>query len=366
MSPDQRAMALGVIALSRHETALAVRHLELAARRTPNGGLHLPMALGGLAWARFDSGELDGARDLAVRVLAALPSGVPPGHQAGVVGDMRAGALAALASVAVLRADPDMGERLRDALDAVQPGRHAAHHLRLERARGLAAERDGHGELAYRRLRRLYHSDGRPVHHRISDLGIADLAHVAAAIGTGDEVAPIVAAAGPRIRALRAARIGMLRHRALALLAGADPVAETEFRLALADPGGDRWPVERALARLDYAQWLRRRHRPGESRPILVAARDVFDAVKLTGWAARAAAELDAAGPPRRSGPATATELTPQQRQVVALAARGLTNQQIGARLDLSPRTVSTHLSRAYAVLGVTRRAQLPSVIDPG
>ena len=48
-------------------------------------------------------------------------------------------------------------------------------------------------------------------------------------------------------------------------------------------------------------------------------------------------------------------ELTPQQRQIVRLASDGLTNREIGDRLFLSPRTVSSHLYRSYPKLGVSR-----------
>jgi len=56
-------------------------------------------------------------------------------------------------------------------------------------------------------------------------------------------------------------------------------------------------------------------------------------------------------------------ELTPQQRQIVRLASRGLTNREIGDRLFLSPRTVSTHLYRSYPKLGVVDRHQLRDLI---
>ena len=56
-------------------------------------------------------------------------------------------------------------------------------------------------------------------------------------------------------------------------------------------------------------------------------------------------------------------ELTPQQRQIVRLASDGLTNRQIGDRLFLSPRTVSSHLYRSYPKLGVAGRHQLRDVI---
>ena len=56
-------------------------------------------------------------------------------------------------------------------------------------------------------------------------------------------------------------------------------------------------------------------------------------------------------------------ELTPQQRQIVRLASDGLTDREIGDRLFLSPRTVSSHLYRSYPKLGVASRHQLRDLI---
>jgi DNA-binding CsgD family transcriptional regulator len=47
---------------------------------------------------------------------------------------------------------------------------------------------------------------------------------------------------------------------------------------------------------------------------------------------------------------------------VVRLAATGATNRQIGAQLFLSPRTVGSHLYRAYPKLGVSSREELADI----
>ncbi|NEE00006.1 response regulator transcription factor [Phytoactinopolyspora halotolerans] len=52
-------------------------------------------------------------------------------------------------------------------------------------------------------------------------------------------------------------------------------------------------------------------------------------------------------------------ELTGREREVVALVAEGLTNDEIGERLVLSPATARTHVSRAMIKLGARDRAQL-------
>ncbi len=51
--------------------------------------------------------------------------------------------------------------------------------------------------------------------------------------------------------------------------------------------------------------------------------------------------------------------LTPREHQVVALAVEGHTAREIGQRLFISPRTVESHLSMAYAKLGVGSRVDL-------
>jgi DNA-binding NarL/FixJ family response regulator len=51
--------------------------------------------------------------------------------------------------------------------------------------------------------------------------------------------------------------------------------------------------------------------------------------------------------------------LTQRERQVLALVGEGLSNEEIGARLFLSPATARTHVSHAMAKLGARDRAQL-------
>jgi len=51
--------------------------------------------------------------------------------------------------------------------------------------------------------------------------------------------------------------------------------------------------------------------------------------------------------------------LTDREREIVALAAKGMSNEAIAARLYLSPLTAKTHVNRAMTKLGARDRAQL-------
>ncbi|TMR88066.1 LuxR C-terminal-related transcriptional regulator [Nonomuraea basaltis] len=150
-------------------------------------------------------------------------------------------------------------------------------------------------------------------------------------------------------------------HRVRALLAP-DSEAMGLYERALALHGEGEQPFDEARTRLVYGEWLRRTRRRAEARGQLQAAMDAFDRLGATPWAARAAAELRATGlsQPDRSGAGDPLDvLTPQELQVVRLAVTGASNREIGAQLFLSPRTVASHLYKAFPKLGVSSRAEL-------
>jgi ATP/maltotriose-dependent transcriptional regulator MalT len=53
--------------------------------------------------------------------------------------------------------------------------------------------------------------------------------------------------------------------------------------------------------------------------------------------------------------------LTHRQLQVVALIAAGCSNDEVGARLGISPRTAKAHCDVLRQKLGVPRRRQIPA-----
>ena len=78
-------------------------------------------------------------------------------------------------------------------------------------------------------------------------------------------------------------------------------------------------------------------------------------------FAQRARLELAAtgAGETSRRQPDTPDKLTPQEGQVAELAAEGLTNREIAARLLISASTVDYHLRKVFQKLRVRSRVEL-------
>lgn len=53
--------------------------------------------------------------------------------------------------------------------------------------------------------------------------------------------------------------------------------------------------------------------------------------------------------------------LTERQREVVVLIALGCSNEEVGERLGISPRTAKAHCDVIRQKLGVSRRRQIPA-----
>ncbi|MFC8368125.1 AAA family ATPase [Streptomyces sp. NPDC057239] len=154
-------------------------------------------------------------------------------------------------------------------------------------------------------------------------------------------------------------------QRCRALLAPEADAAEL-YRAALRLHPDDR-RFERARTALLYGEWLRRMRRKSEARTQLRDAFETFRRLGATPWAERARAELDATGETvpgsgAADGTGALSVLTSQERKIIRLAARGLSNRDIAAQLFLSPRTVGYHLYKAFPKLGVTARTELAAL----
>jgi DNA-binding CsgD family transcriptional regulator len=342
------------------ESDLAVRLLEDAMQRlrapgvrgTSGGGLTV------LGWAYIDTGRWDEALDVAAEAASMT--------EANQMETVAASADVITATVLALRADSGAARRhVARALATIDPADCGLVVARAQRALGLAALADGSYLQAFTQLRGLFGEDGTPLHNYASYLGVADLAAAAVRADRRMEGQDVLEEALCQLGGTVSPRLEQLIARARGILAGPGE-AEAHFDKALSDPAGDQWPFERAQLRLDYAEWLRRRRRINDAKPVLTEALGTFRRLGARSWAQRAQAELRACGVAVTGSVGerdALEELTPQQRQIVRLASHGLTNREIGDRLFLSPRTVSSHLYRSYPKLGVAGRNQLRDVI---
>jgi DNA-binding CsgD family transcriptional regulator len=348
---------VGAAAWLVDETDLAVQLLREALTRLQAPGLRgaSGSALSALQWACIDSGRWDEA--LAV---ARQGSDLADAYAMETVA---ASAELATATVFALRGESgQVRPLLSRALANADATEYRAVGARAGHAAGLAALADGSYLAAHAQLSQLFAADGVPLHHHVSYLGIADLAAAAARVERGLEARALVDRALARSDWASSPRLHQLAARARGLLAETAE-AEAHFDKGLADHAGALWPFERAQLQLDYGEWLRRQRRINDAKPLLAAALETLRGLGAMPWVHRAETELRACGiitaPTTSDGLA---ELTPQQREIVILASRGLTNAEIADRLFLSPRTVASHLYRAYPKLGIAGRHQLHSL----
>ena len=120
-------------------------------------------------------------------------------------------------------------------------------------------------------------------------------------------------------------------------------------------------PLELARTLLVAGQIERRRRRKRPARDLLERALGMFEEAGARLWAERARNELE-----RATGGHAGDELTTTEERVAQLAASGLTNREVAARLFVSPKTVEANLARAYRKLDISSRAELGARLAPG
>jgi DNA-binding CsgD family transcriptional regulator len=129
--------------------------------------------------------------------------------------------------------------------------------------------------------------------------------------------------------------------------------------------------LDGSTARLEYARTLvelgaalRRNGERASAREPLRAGLDLAAACGAPRLGERARTELAASGGrPRRDRISGRDALTPSELRVARLAADGSTNNEVAQALFVTPKTVDTHLSHAYAKLGISSRRALPAAL---
>jgi DNA-binding NarL/FixJ family response regulator len=93
----------------------------------------------------------------------------------------------------------------------------------------------------------------------------------------------------------------------------------------------------------------------------------MFTSMGTEGFADRTQRELSATGErARKRSVETRDDLTPQEMQIARLAADGLSNAEIGARLFVSQSTVAYHLRGVFSKLNIASRHQLARAVPDG
>ena len=357
--PDE-SMAAGRAAMAVWADNLAVPFLRSAVAGYRSDGRLARLAQGLMyeAWAEVNCGA----------VRNAITSAAEAARLAGEARQVRFGRAANLAlaiAVAETREEETADHLIADAEAALVPMGANPQLSLIAFARGraaLAADRPGE---AYHHLARIYDPADASYQPYVCGWAFADLVDAAV---RGDADLDLVRGLLSEWEATAATtgapHLEVQVAYAAALLADSE-TAEQRFQAAMTSSTAG-WPFYAARAQLAYGGWLRRHRRGAESRTPLREAARIFDALGLLCFADRARRELRASGErARRRVPAAWTELSPQELQIAQLAAEGLSNRDIGERLYLSHRTVSTHLHRLFPKLGITSRTQLRDALQP-
>jgi DNA-binding CsgD family transcriptional regulator len=324
----------------------------VGARRAAGTVSTLTVALGSLALTELLLGRWPDA-------LASATEGLQLARETGQQG-MAASFQTLLAWTAAMQGRVDDCRRLaEEALAAAIPRRLAVVAAGASWTLAQLDLIEGRPTAALDRLLALASPQHPTAHAAIALLATGDLAEAAARADRLEGIEPYVARFERWARWERRTwtMVGARLSRAF-ITQGED--AERHYQAALATDRLGGLPFGLARTELAYGEWLRRSRRRADARPHLRSALELFEQLGAAPWADKARAELRASGEStRRRDPSTRYQLTPRERQIARLAGQGLANNEIGARLFLSTHTVSYHLHKIYAKLGITSRGQL-------
>lgn len=271
------------------------------------------------------------------------------------------------AMIGALRGDPEATARAAAHAEHLALPLGATHIVALAQyGPVLSALAHGRNEEALLGAERLF--DPRdPAHHlHFACMNIGDLAEAAALSDRSPEGRERLAEVEAEVGGAPAEWMAISLRHARAVLASDERETAVRFAEALGADLGP-WPFWRGRILLAHGRWLRRRRRVTDSRAPLREAREIFDTIGASSWGDQARRELRASGErSRRRVPEARDELTAQELQIAQLAAEGLSNREIGQRLFLSHRTISTHLYRVFPKLGITSRSELSAALASG
>ncbi|NGO74636.1 AAA family ATPase [Streptomyces sp. YC504] len=261
---------------------------------------------------------------------------------------------------AVQGREADVREQAEEALAYARPrgvGRATADALH---ALGLLELGLGRAESALAQLRAAARERAHPA---LAQHLLPDLVEAAVRAGRPDEAGEPAARLAAWAATVGQPALTALSHRCTALTGPDEQAAEHYTQALVLHEHGSAH--DRARTALLYGEWLRRRRHNVEAREHLRTAMEIFARAGAAPWADRARAELEAAGEAHDPGTDTRIgRLSPQEREVVRLAATGATNREIATQLFLSPRTVGHHLYRAFPKLGVSSRTELSDLLE--
>jgi DNA-binding CsgD family transcriptional regulator len=269
-----------------------------------------------------------------------------------------------LAAIAAARGDYDTSQMLTDnMLQWATPRQLRSIQCQAWAVRALAALGRGHFEEAYQQGEKISPGGTLSSYNPYVLWSTLDLVESAVRSGRKIEAAQYARAVEESGMSTLSSRLALVAKGVMAI-ATPDDSALTLFEAALAIPAADRWQYDMARVQLAYGERLRRARSLVQSRSQLRAALETFQRLGARPWADRAAQELRATGQSKpRANQSHRYALTPQELEIAALAAKGLSNKQIGERLFMSHRTVGAHLYRMFPKLEITSRAALRDVL---